>query len=172
MRKIIIVAGPNGAGKTSFANEFLAAEKDELAYVNADEIARTIVDPQLSQTRVDFIAARRMLAEIERLVAAGASFMFETTLASLTYATRIPKWREQGFSIALVYLRLASPEVAIQRVKKRAAAGGHNIAEQVIRQRFGKSFAYLETRYKPVVDEWYVWDSLEGEFQLAEAWDR
>lgn len=172
MRRIIIVAGPNGAGKTSFANEFLSAEKDEFAYVNADEIARGLKTSGLSQSRIDLLAARRMLAEIEALVAAGSSFMFETTLASLTYATRIPRWREQGFSVALVYLRLPSPEAAIQRVRKRAAAGGHDVSEQVIRQRFVKSAAYLETRYKIVVEEWYIWDSLEGDFVLAETWDR
>jgi predicted ABC-type ATPase len=50
------------------------------------------------------------------------------------------------------------------------AAGGHDIPEGVIRRRFAKSLNYLETRYKPIVDEWYVWDSLEGSFTLAEAW--
>jgi predicted ABC-type ATPase len=51
------------------------------------------------------------------------------------------------------------------------AAGGHDVPEPVIRQRFAKSVEYLESRYKPIVDEWYIWDSLEGEFRLAEAWD-
>jgi hypothetical protein len=30
---------------------------------------------------------------------------------------------------------------------------------------------YLETLYKSIVDEWYIWDSLEGEFRWAEAWN-
>jgi len=29
----------------------------------------------------------------------------------------------------------------------------------------------FENHYKPLVDEWYVWDSLEGSFQPAEKWD-
>ena len=33
------------------------------------------------------------------------------------------------------------------------------------------SAEYLNELYKPLVDEWYVWDSLEGEFELAESWD-
>jgi predicted ABC-type ATPase len=60
---------------------------------------------------------------------------------------------------------------SIDRVRKRVAAGGHSVPEYVIRQRFTKSAAYLESHYKPVVDEWYIWDSLEGGFELAEAWD-
>ena len=34
----------------------------------------------------------------------------------------------------------------------------------VIRQRFAKSVDYFEKHYKAIVDEWYVWDSLEDEF--------
>jgi hypothetical protein len=32
--------------------------------------------------------------------------------------------------------------------------------------------AYLLDRlHKPIVDEWYVWDSKKGEFAFAESWD-
>lgn len=57
------------------------------------------------------------------------------------------------------------------RVRRRVAKGGHGIPEALVRQRFAKSLAYLEKHYKPIVDEWYVWDSLEGEFRLAETWN-
>ena len=51
------------------------------------------------------------------------------------------------------------------------ARGGHNIPEATIRRRFRMSLEYLEKLYKPIVDEWYVWNSLEGDFELAQAWD-
>lgn len=57
------------------------------------------------------------------------------------------------------------------RVARRVAAGGHDIPEATIRQRFGRSRDYLETIYKPIVDERYVWDSLEGGFLPVTAWD-
>ena len=98
-------------------------------------------------------------------------FMFETTLASLSYARKIPAWEACGYTVALIYLRLPNVELSIDRVRRRVAAGGHDVPERVIRQRFVKSAKYLESLYKPIVDEWYIWDSLEGEFQLAEAWD-
>ena len=97
--------------------------------------------------------------------------MFETTLASLSYARKIPEWQQQGYHISLIYLRLPSVGASIARVQKRVAAGGHDIPEETIRRRFDRSLEYLETRYKPVVDEWYIWNSLEGDFQLVEAWD-
>lgn len=171
MQQIIIIAGPNGAGKTSFANEYLPAARGGLVYLNADEIAREIADATLTKAQRDLSAGRKMLSRIDTLAGSGTEFMFETTLASLTYAKKIPGWQARGYTVALIYLRLPSVEMSIERVRRRVAAGGHGIAEATIRQRFAKSAAYLESHYKTVVDEWYIWDSLEGQFRLAEAWD-
>jgi predicted ABC-type ATPase len=171
MQEIIIIAGPNGAGKTSFANQYLPAEQEGLIFVNADEIARELSHLSLPRAALDLRAGRVMLARIDELVEARAEFMLETTLASLSYARKIPLWQQAGYSVALIYLRLSSPEHSIDRVRRRVAAGGHDIPEEVIRQRFAKSLQYLEHLYKPIVDEWYIWDSLEGDFELAEAWD-
>jgi predicted ABC-type ATPase len=73
--------------------------------------------------------------------------------------------------VGLVYLRLQSVEVSIERVRRRVAEGGHDIPEATIRRSYSRSTEYLETIYKRLVNEWYIWDSLEGEFRPAEAWD-
>lgn len=171
MQEIIILAGPNGAGKTTFANEYLPAVEEGLAFVNADEIAREVSGSGLSAARRDIRAGRLMLERIEHLAEARVEFMFETTLASLTYARRIPIWKSLGYSVALVYLRLPNVDHSIDRVRRRVEAGGHDIPEAIIRRRYAKSLVYLEKVYKPLVDEWYIWDSLEGEFKVAEAWN-
>jgi predicted ABC-type ATPase len=166
---LTIIAGPNGAGKTSFANKQFEVPKAGL-YLNADEIARSLADARLAQGELNFRAGREMLREIDKLVDADASFVFETTLASLTYARKILNWRQRGYTVVLIYLRLPNVEISIERVQRRVAQGGHNIPEEVIRQRFAKSYDYFEKYYKSIVDEWYVWDSLEGEFRPAESW--
>jgi predicted ABC-type ATPase len=171
MPSLIIVAGPNGAGKTSFANKHFETPRADLQYVNADEIARGLANARLAQGELNIRSGREMLRRIDSLVDAGASFMFETTLASLTYARKIPIWRQRGYVAALIYLRLPSVEMSIDRVRRRVAHGGHDIPEDVIRQRFAKSSNYFEKYYKSAVDEWYVWDSLEGEFRQAESWN-
>jgi predicted ABC-type ATPase len=162
---------PNGAGKTSFANKHFERPRANLAYVNADEIARSSAYAELSQHEKNIRAGREMLTQIDALIASRTSFMFETTLASLTYARKIAAWRQLGYVVALIYLRLPNAEMSIERVRRRVAHGGHSIPEDIIRQRFAKSAQYFEMRYKPIVDEWYVWDSLEGEFRSAEAWN-
>lgn len=169
MQEIIIIAGPNGAGKTSFANEFLREHRQGLVFINADEIAREIASQP--SPAADLRAAREMLLRLDELAAANQGFAFETTLASLSYAQRIPKWQAAGYAVALMYLRLPNVEAAIARVARRVAEGGHDIPEGVIRQRFAKSADYLERLYKPIVDEWYIWESLEDSFQPSQKWD-
>jgi predicted ABC-type ATPase len=169
--EIVIIAGPNGAGKTTFASEYLPARQKRLVFVNADEIGRELADYGLSQRQVDMRAARVMLERIDDLANAGAGFMFETTLATLIYTQRVPRWRAFGYSVSLIYLRLSSVEASIVRVRRRVEAGGHSIPEDAIRRRFDKSVKYFENSYKSIVDEWYVWDSIDGTFTLTESWD-
>ncbi len=171
MPEIIIVAGPNGAGKTSFANIYLPEERQRFVYVNADEIARETLYAHLSETARNLRAGREMLAQIDATTNAGLDFMFETTLATLVHAKKISLWRSVGYRVSLIYLRLPDVVASIRRVSRRVAGGGHNIPEATIRRRFALSLEYLNKLYKPIVDEWYVWDSLEGDFRLAEAWD-
>ncbi len=169
MSDIIIVAGPNGAGKTSFARELLGAALGTYSFVNADEIARTLRTADAEAATVNVAAARVMLKKIDTLTTARRDVMFETTLATLIYRHKIPNWQSAGYSVGLIYLRLPVVETAIARVARRVAAGGHDIPEATIRQRFIRSLDYLDKHYKHIVDEWQVYDSLEGKHVLAES---
>lgn len=63
--------------------------QQRLVFVNADEISRELRTHDPPHRQVDVRAARIMLERIDQCVAAGAGFMFETTLATLTYARKI-----------------------------------------------------------------------------------
>jgi predicted ABC-type ATPase len=161
--RAIILAGPNGAGKTSFANAFLRETEEAYAFVNADEIARTLGN-RLSHAERDMRAGRLMLMRLDELAAAGRNFVLETTLASRLYARKLLEWRARGYWIGLMYLRLPTVETSLDRVRRRVALGGHDIPEADIRRRFGRSARNLETVYKPLVDEWQVWEGRDGAF--------
>ena len=169
MPDLVIIAGPNGAGKTTFAREYLSKEAMRFEFVNADEIARTLALETGLQTRRDIRAGRLMLARIDDFIGAGADLAIETTLATLTYAHKIPAWRQRAYNVSLVYLRLNSVAESLDRVRRRVEAGGHNIPPEVIERRFHKSTDYFETIYKPIVNHWYVWESREGKFALVES---
>ncbi len=171
MQELIIIAGPNGAGKTSFANAYMPAAAERLVFVNADEIARELSGTGSPSPERDFRAGRLMLKRLDALTSARTELLFETTLASLAYAQRIPKWQALGYTVILIYLRLPDANASISRVRRRVELGGHDIPDHVIRRRFNKSLEYLEKRYKSIVDEWYLFESIEGSFQPVAAWD-
>ncbi len=166
MPEIIVVAGPNGAGKTSFARQHVDTGRRTFTFVNADEISRGLSAASL--THRDLQATRLMLKLIDALAARRADFMIETTLAALTYLDKISQWRRTGYHVSLVYLRLPSADHAVERVRRRVAAGGHAIPELTIRRRFILGLDYLDKHYKQAVDAWYIVDSLEGSYALSE----
>ena len=156
-KRILIVAGANGAGKTAFATEFLPNEGDCPNFINADLIAAG-----LSPFRPDLTAwqaGRLMLSMIDDYVRRGESFAFETTLSGRIYASLIPRWREQTYTVKLFFLRLSRPEIAIARGKQRVEEGGHDVPESVIRRRFHAGLRNFERVYKGLVDEWAVYDN-------------
>lgn len=171
MPNVIIVAGPNGAGKTSFANAFLPVQGSQYRFINADEIERSLRLGQSAPVHSEIQAARLMLSQIAVSIARRENIVIETTLATRIYATKIVNWKQQNYSVAIVYLRLKKVEDSLARVAKRVAAGGHDVPEMVVRRRFSKSREYFDSIYKHIVDEWYVWESIEGDFVPAEAWD-
>jgi predicted ABC-type ATPase len=167
MPRVTIIGGPNGAGKTLFASEYFAVDSASV-YLNADEIARRLEPHTGFEAVMNIRAGREMLERIDEAIEAREDVLVETTLASLAYARKIPLWRSRQYHVALLYVRLPTVEHSIARVRKRVAEGGHGMPEDVIRRRFAKSLRYLEDHYKPIVDEWEIWDSLEGEFRRAQ----
>ena len=159
-RRIIILAGPNGAGKTTFAREYLLKEANCPDFVNVDLIAAGLspFDPERAAIR----AGRIMLSEIQRRTRKGESFAFETTLSGHVYARLIPEWRMDGYRVKLIFLSLASPEIAIARVAARVKQGGHNVASAVVRRRFESGLRNFKEIYKDLVDGWWWYDNSES----------
>lgn len=164
--KIIIIAGPNGAGKTTFAREFLPQEADCPVFVNADLIAAGLSPfaPELAAIQ----AGRLMLDVIAQHVAKRESFAFETTLSGRAYARQIPQWRQMGYRVELFFLSLSSADMAVQRVAERVRQGGHDIPETTIRRRFDAGMRLFFDVYRPLVDQWALYDNSGDEPLLME----
>lgn len=129
----LIIAGPNGAGKTTFAREFLPRE-GMLHFVNADLIAAGL--SPLKPAMANLLAGRVFLSELDRLANSGADFAFESTLSGRAYVERINRWKARGYRVEIVYLCLASPEIALKRIAARVKEGGHNVPTADVRRRF------------------------------------
>lgn len=109
-----------------------------------------------------------MLEEIHQYSRKKVSFAFETTLSGRSYAGYIPKWQRNGYLVKLFFLKLASPELAIARVSQRVREGGHAIPEHIIQRRFFAGFHNFENLYKPLVNEWALYDNSSTEPVLVE----
>ena len=152
-----IIAGPNGAGKTTFAKEFLPFEAQCINFVNADLIAEGLAPFRPENAAIK--AAKIMIQQIDECIRKEESFAFETTLSGRRYIRKIKEMKAKGYDVVIYFLKLASVDLAIERVKMRVMQGGHNVPEKDIKRRFERSWNNFEHVYKPLVDAWIVFDT-------------
>ena len=157
MPNVVILAGPNGAGKTSAAPLLLRDEYRVVEFVNADVIARGLSAFSSEAAAVE--AGRVMLRRLDELANAKQDFAFETTLSGNAFLTAIDRWRSGGYVIRIVYLWLDSADIAIARVRRRVAQGGHSVPEDVIRRRYERGMANFANRYRNAADKWQLYDN-------------
>ena len=138
--KCFIIAGPIGAGKTTFAMKFLPTLgcRD---FINADEIAKGLSPLNFSAGLL--AASKIFLSSIQSHIQARQDFSFETTLSGKAYLAQIPRWREDGWLITLIYLYVSSPKLSEDRVMERVMQGGHDIPKEDIYRRYPRSLANL-----------------------------
>ncbi len=107
-----------------------------------------------------------MMAEMKEYAQRGENFAFETTLSGRHYAHMIREWRKNGYRVKLIFLRLASEETALDRVRNRVAQGGHNIEPEIIRRRFRKGLENFNHLYKNLVTAWVEYEN-SGEIPIV-----
>lgn len=163
--RLYIVAGCNGAGKTTASYTVLPDILGCRQYVNADEIARGL--SPFNPASVLTAAGRIMLGRIWELIESGQTFACETTLATRSYKTIIERAREHGYVVHLLYIWLASPALAVQRVAQRVAEGGHNVPVPTIVRRYRRGLVNLFRMFMPMVNAWTIVDNTAGDCQIV-----
>ncbi|GBQ51619.1 zeta toxin family protein (plasmid) [Komagataeibacter sucrofermentans] len=143
MTRLLIYAGPNGSGKSSLRVGTSVDIEPVDIVIDPDQIARGI-NPG-SPRDADREAGRRAIEIFNASLAAGKSISLETTLSGRSVIRRITAARNAGYHIELRYIALASVEMNVQRVRARAAGGGHFIEPEAIRRRYIGSLANLPT---------------------------
>jgi len=135
-------------------------------FVNADLIASGLspLKPELAA----IAAARMVLREIDRLAAERTDFAFETTFSGLTYVRRLQAWKQAGYRIEMVYLRLRSVQLALRRIAARVRQGGHDVPRADVVRRFSRGWENFQRIYRPLADSWAVYDNSGRAPQLLE----
>ena len=135
-------------------------------FVNTDLLAAGLspLRPELAA----LAAGRLFLDELDRLAKARLDFAFESTLSGLTYLNRLKRWKATGYRIEMVFLRLASPQLALHRIAARVKQGGHDVPRADVLRRFDRSWKNFVTAYRLQSDAWAVYDNSGDSPKLLE----
>ena len=134
---IVAIAGPNGSGKTTFYEVFV--RRAGLRYVNADAIAQELGVGAYEAAKVADALRRELVHQHE-------SFVFETVLSDPA-GEKIAFLKNavgQGYTVALCYIGISSPEISGQRVSMRVSQGGHDVPGEKLASRFPRTLANLK----------------------------
>ncbi len=162
-----MVIGPNGSGKTTFVAEFLALELPGYAYVNADEIAKARWP---ADSGAHAYEAAQIAAETRaHLIAGGRSFIAETVFSHPSKLDLIRSAQEAGYQVVL-HVMLVPEELAVMRVAYRVQAGGHDVPEHKIRERYHRLWR-LVAQAISLADRAVVYDNSRatGPVNIAES---
>lgn len=162
---VIAIGGSNGAGKSTFYESFLA--DSGLRFVNADVLA--------DKLGISAYEAAEMAAAIRSaFVGQRESFIFETVLSDPIgdKVDLLASYAALGYTVVLIFIRLASVQESVERVAMRVSQGGHDVPDEKLRARFARTQANLERailRLPHVVI--YNNSDLANPYQLVEVYE-
>jgi predicted ABC-type ATPase len=135
VNRLDLVVGPNGAGKSTFVELTLAPLLRGCVLVNADEIAkqRWPQDPTAHAYDAAKIAADTRL----KLIELSRPFIAETVFSHPSKLELIDVAHAAKYTVVL-HVLLIPEDLAVTRVQYRVRAGGHDVPEAKIRERFSR----------------------------------
>jgi predicted ABC-type ATPase len=146
---VLVFAGPNGSGKTTVARSLLYFG----TYINADEL-------KIEYELTDLDAAMQAEALRNSLLDGSADFSFETVLSTERNLLLLERAKELGYEVQCIYVMTCDENINVARVRARHCAGGHDVPEDKIRERYHRSLALLP-RLIDVCDKILVYDNSE-----------
>lgn len=140
MKRLDLVVGSNGAGKSTFIELTLAPLLPRSSVVNADEIARRRW-PDYPGTHA-YEAARVAAETRAKLIERGESFIAETVFSHPSKLELLDTARAAGYTVIL-HAVLIPEDLAVLRVRHRVQAGGHDVLEHKIRERYQRLWSLV-----------------------------
>ena len=164
MPRLYIISGCNGAGKTTASYSLLPEMLNCTQFVNSDEFAKGL--SPFNPEKVSIQASRYMLMKIRYLLKRNQDFAGETTLATRSLLKTVQMAQNAGYTVTLLYFWLNSPDLAVERVRARVEAGGHDIPEETIRRRYQVGIDYFFHYYAPICERWILADNSQIPFRV------
>lgn len=138
---LFVLAGVNGAGKSSVGGHLLAQQG--MPWFNPDTFARELLAATGCDQRTANVAAwHEGVRRLDEAIARRRSFAIETTLGGHTMPAKIAK-ASRTHDVLMWFCGLDSDAHHVARVRARVAAGGHDIPEAKIRERYPAALTNL-----------------------------
>jgi len=138
---LYIIAGANGVGKTT---SFYDLFPIECPFINADEISKKLKESTNDGRNIQEIANREAVHQMNIYLSEKKTFGFESNLADSDTWKFIERIKIFGYQVHIVYYGLDDLNICIQRVQQRVKEGGHDVRQDIIKQRYEQSLALLK----------------------------
>ena len=99
--------------------------------------------PEQCQRESFLAAAETVGSAIQTAIGRGEAVGVETVLSTGKYRVPVELVRSLDGFVGLIYVALASPELACARVARRVRTGGHDVPSEKVRARWHRSLANL-----------------------------
>lgn len=144
---LVVLAGCNGSGKSSFSNaltpiDVVSFDYDKYFLKNY----RSLIDNELRDRMAHNMTGSFLEKSIENAIADRKDFCYETNFNS-TPMFWPNKFKNEGYSLEIIFLCLDSVEEAQKRVRIRVENGGHYVPETEVKKRFHEGYENLDKYY-------------------------
>ncbi|MFR8168620.1 MAG: zeta toxin family protein [Lachnospiraceae bacterium] len=146
---VLVLAGPNGSGKSTITTFFEKVGK----YTNADDI---VASTGMNNMEAAILADKMRYESIEKK----EDFTFETVLSSDYKLDILRNAKKGGYFIKCVFVLTIDPQINIVRIESRVAAGGHNVENSKVIERYYKSISNIKTLLD-ICDIMHVYDNTD-----------
>lgn len=122
---VLVLAGPNGLGKSTITTFFEKVGK----YTNADDI---VASTGMDNMESAILADKMRYESIKKK----EDFTFETVLSSDYKLDILRKAKTEGYFIKCIFFFTVDPQINVARIESRVAAGGHDVEESKVIDRY------------------------------------
>jgi predicted ABC-type ATPase len=124
-----------------------------VSFLNPDDVTKQLLigrgftgfaDPPPGVLLECFLtAANQVERQVVEAVERGDAVGVETVLSTDKYRSLVERVRRLGGLFNLLYVNVASPDIAVRRITTRVQKGGHDVPTEKVVERFHRSLANL-----------------------------
>ena len=139
----LLIAGPNGSSKTTYSEKRL--KPSGLPCIDPDAVAQELFGRHVQNQGEAIQSTIEATLRVRRHFLEARTVALETVFSDAKgyKLGLLDEAQAAGFKTALVFIGVDSPEICIARVVDRVERGGHDVPDDVIRDRFPRCFENL-----------------------------